>query len=390
MPSRILRLWNPNVAAWEEVGDSRLTTHLAAADPHSQYATDADLVAHGGAADPHPGYVLESLVDAKGDLLVASTDNTPARLAVGTNGWVLTADSAQPLGVTWAAPGGATDIWVDTAGDVMTGALTLQGAAATSNVLQAKLAADTQPRFRADASGFLEWGAGGATAPELWLRRAGVGQFQLKGDLLSSADATYDLGGPGSTFAQAWASQVLVNDNAGFARFGAIGYAGTGYVRLPNAGQIAWRNQANTGDFSLTLDASHRFAFTSDLLVSEATPTVSLQQAADTQPRSRLSDTALAFGPGGSTATDTTLQRMGVGALRADTNLGVAVAPAAWASGYNALQVGQQGAWWGTNAGAGAYLSQNVYFDGTNRRAIAAAAATEIEQIGAQLTFKNA
>jgi len=62
---------------------------------------------HAADADPHTGYVLESLVDAKGDLIVASADNTPARLAVGANGTVLTADSAESTGAKWAAlPGG--------------------------------------------------------------------------------------------------------------------------------------------------------------------------------------------------------------------------------------------------------------------------------------------
>jgi hypothetical protein len=62
------------------------------------------VVAHAAAADPHAGYLLESLVDAKGDLLVGTADNTPARLAVGANGQVLTADSAETPGVKWATP----------------------------------------------------------------------------------------------------------------------------------------------------------------------------------------------------------------------------------------------------------------------------------------------
>jgi len=45
----------------------------------------------------------ESLFDAKGDLLVASADNTPAKLTVGTNGYLLTANSAATNGVEWAA-----------------------------------------------------------------------------------------------------------------------------------------------------------------------------------------------------------------------------------------------------------------------------------------------
>jgi hypothetical protein len=47
--------------------------------------------------------IASTIVDAKGDLLVATADNTVGRLAVGTNTHVLTADSAQTTGVKWAA-----------------------------------------------------------------------------------------------------------------------------------------------------------------------------------------------------------------------------------------------------------------------------------------------
>jgi hypothetical protein len=48
-----------------------------------------------------------TIVDAKGDLIVGSAADTAARLAVGgTNGHVLTVDSAETLGVKWAAAAG--------------------------------------------------------------------------------------------------------------------------------------------------------------------------------------------------------------------------------------------------------------------------------------------
>lgn len=51
--------------------------------------------------------IQNAIVDAKGDLIAATAADTPARLAVGTNGQVLTADSTAATGLAWATAGGA-------------------------------------------------------------------------------------------------------------------------------------------------------------------------------------------------------------------------------------------------------------------------------------------
>lgn len=57
-----------------------------------------DIAPTGGSGIP------ATTVDAKGDLIAATANDTVARLAVGTNGQVLTADSAEATGLKWATP----------------------------------------------------------------------------------------------------------------------------------------------------------------------------------------------------------------------------------------------------------------------------------------------
>lgn len=51
---------------------------------------------------------MATTIDAKGDLVPGTGADTFARLAVGANGTVLTADSAETTGLKWAAPAGAS------------------------------------------------------------------------------------------------------------------------------------------------------------------------------------------------------------------------------------------------------------------------------------------
>jgi hypothetical protein len=52
--------------------------------------------------------IQNAIVDAKGDLISASAADTPARLAVGTNGQILTVDSTTGTGLKWATASSAS------------------------------------------------------------------------------------------------------------------------------------------------------------------------------------------------------------------------------------------------------------------------------------------
>ena len=67
------------------------------------------------------GEIPATIADAKGDLIVGTAADTVARLAVGTNGQVLTADSSEATGLKYATPAGGALTLAQIATGSMTG-----------------------------------------------------------------------------------------------------------------------------------------------------------------------------------------------------------------------------------------------------------------------------
>ena len=83
-------------------GSSAITHSGGASVKHVLTGNDLDYFTTG--AVTADGAVPKSTVTTKGDILAATASATVARLAIGTNAQVLTADSTQSTGVKWATP----------------------------------------------------------------------------------------------------------------------------------------------------------------------------------------------------------------------------------------------------------------------------------------------
>jgi hypothetical protein len=84
--------------SWSTPDDTALVKDGAAAIRSLGTAIDTTVFTNAGAA------IAKATVDSKGDLIAGTADNTVARLAVGTDGHTLVADSGEATGLKWAAP----------------------------------------------------------------------------------------------------------------------------------------------------------------------------------------------------------------------------------------------------------------------------------------------
>lgn len=111
---------------------------------------------------PEPGTgIPESIIAAKGDLIVGTANDAPGILSVGTNGQVLTADSGEATGLKFATPASGGMTLINTGGTTLSGAsVTISSIPGTFNELAVMItgvrpatnAAAVQMRFNSDTA----------------------------------------------------------------------------------------------------------------------------------------------------------------------------------------------------------------------------------------------
>jgi hypothetical protein len=85
--------------------------------------------------------IPKSVVTTKGDVVTATASATPARLGVGSNGQVLTADSTTATGIKWATPAVRTGWTFLTSGSVTSGSTLVISGLSSYNRIMIGLAA---------------------------------------------------------------------------------------------------------------------------------------------------------------------------------------------------------------------------------------------------------
>jgi hypothetical protein len=119
--------------SWTTPDDTALVKDGAAAIRSLGTAIDTTVFTNAGNA------IAKTIVDAKGDIIAATAADTVARLAVGANDTVLTADSSTATGLKWAAVSGGGLTWtlLNSGGTALTGAatVTVSGITAKNNLM---------------------------------------------------------------------------------------------------------------------------------------------------------------------------------------------------------------------------------------------------------------
>ncbi|CAB4180366.1 Bacteriophage lambda, Stf, side tail fibre-repeat-2 [uncultured Caudovirales phage] len=120
-----------SIAGIVQLSDSTSTTSSVLASTPTATKSAYDLAA---------GATTKATLTTKGDIYAATAASTPARLGVGTNGQVLTADSTASTGIKWATASGGGKVL-----QVVMGSTTTSASSSTTTPITTNLTASITP-----------------------------------------------------------------------------------------------------------------------------------------------------------------------------------------------------------------------------------------------------
>jgi hypothetical protein len=239
----------PAVGDPSALNDNDLLQYDSASDTVNGIATGSvGITDHGALSglgdDDHTQYLLRSVVTTKGDLLTATGSATITRRAVGTDGHVLIADSAEADGVKWgAAPAGtpATTVTDETS----------WGVAAAVGVDSEYARQDHTHGSPADPS-YTDAEAIAAVEGEATLELSGA--VDVAGNLDPNVDSTSDFGETAKRWATGYLDTVITTTLGGNLASVTTAYITT--LRATDAGSLTLRGGTST---NVLLFNSHNF-----------------------------------------------------------------------------------------------------------------------------------